>query len=285
MPILEDSDLLNDLKFITRKSPRLFNKNYDYDYSGSVHIDLVGIMYLQDLYKNFYFIPLYLEIKYNTDVFILPEIYESINNFLYKNKIIIIPTEVEDSYYEENTAHANLIIINPKKKTIEIYDPNGNNGYTNELKQNVTTAVDLIQKRFRLQYSIIYIDHKINTKKIYGVYNEGYCMVCNVMYIEYTICNNNYFDYTNLFNFFMKNYPINKYTKIIIDPNDDNDIDDVLEADTEQRALITRVYIEYLYEYLRRLVLHDKNKYDGNINRFIKNTVINHYISMTRGSM
>jgi hypothetical protein len=283
MSILEDSDLLNDLKFITRKSPRLFNKNYDYDYSGSVHIDLVGIMYLQDLYKNFYFIPLYLEIKYNTEVFILPEIYESINNFLHKNKIIIVPTVVEDSYYEENTAHANLIIINPKKKTIEIYDPNGDNGYTNELKQNVITAVNLIQKRFRLQYSMSCADHKINTKSVYGIYNEGYCMVCNVMYIEYTICNNNYFDCVNLFNFFKRFYPSNKYTKIIIDPADVTDTTTTEKTiDTEEHALITRAYIEYLYEYLRRLVLQNKNKYEGNINTFIKNTVINHYVSMTR---
>jgi isopentenyldiphosphate isomerase len=87
----------------------------------------------------------------------------------------------------------------------------------------------------------------------------------------------------NLFNFFKRFYPSNKYTKIIIDPADVTDTTTTEKTiDTEEHALITRAYIEYLYEYLRRLVLQNKNKYEGNINTFIKNTVINHYVSMTR---
>lgn len=129
--------------------------------------------------------------KYITQSKLIEFIRECIEN----SKTRFIPILLETVKKKEN--HANIILIDIKKKQIELFEPHGNRGDDSTLHHIQKTYLKkkrLVQKFFKSflsDFKFINVVDEINKHSLQSKYdsNSGYCITWSLLYFHYRILN------------------------------------------------------------------------------------------------
>jgi hypothetical protein len=123
------------------------------------------------------------------------KIIEFIKGCIATPKTYFIPILLETVKKKEN--HANIILIDIRKKQIELFEPHGNRGDESTLHNIQKTylkkkrSVQRFFKSFLSDFKFINVVDKINKHSLQSKYdsNSGYCITWSLLYFHYRVLN------------------------------------------------------------------------------------------------